>query len=214
MKADSKSYFEDISGEWDQMRECFFSEKVREAACTIAEVQSGKSAADIGAGTGFLTEELLSRDLRVVAVDQSSEMLDLMQRKFLHSNDIEYKQAQADERIPLPDNSVDYAFANMYLHHVESPLEAIREMARITTFGGRVVITDLDAHTYEFLREKHHDRWMGFERDDITVWLKEAGLKEAGIDCIGEDCCDTSCDGTTTARISIFGAWGTKKGRH
>jgi ubiquinone/menaquinone biosynthesis C-methylase UbiE len=191
------------------MRECFFTEKVREAACTIAEVQSGKSAADIGAGTGFLTEELLSRDLRVVAVDQSSEMLDLMQRKFLHSNDIEYKQAQADERIPLPDNSVDYAFANMYLHHVESPLEAIREMARITTFGGRVVITDLDAHTYEFLREKHHDRWMGFERDDITVWLKEAG-----IDRIGEDCCDTSCDGTTTARISIFGAWGTKKGRH
>ena len=214
MNADSKSYFEDISGEWDQMRECFFSEKVREAACTIAEVQSGKSAADIGAGTGFLTEELLSRDLRVVAVDQSSEMLDLMQRKFLHSNDIEYKQAQADERIPLPDNSVDYAFANMYLHHVESPLEAIREMARITTFGGRVVITDLDAHTYEFLREKHHGRWMGFERVDITVWLKEAGLKEAGIDCIGEDCCDTPCDGTTTARISIFGAWGTKKGRH
>ena len=211
MKADSKSYFEDISGEWDQMRECFFSEKVREAACTIAEVQSGKSAADVGAGTGFLTEELLNRDLRVVAVDQSSEMLDLMQRKFLHSNDIEYKQAQADERIPLPDNSVDYAFANMYLHHVESPLEAIREMARITTFGGRAVITDLDAHTYEFLREKHHDRWMGFERDDITVWLKEAGLKEAGIDCIGEDCCDTSCDGTTTARISIFVAWGTKK---
>ena len=141
-------------------------------------------------------------------------MLELMQRKFLHSNDIENKQAQADERIPLPDNSVDYAFANMYLHHVESPLEAIREMARITTFGGRGVITDLDAHTYEFLREKHHDRWMGFERDDITVWLKEAGLKEAGIDCIGEDCCDTSCDGTTTARISIFGAWGTKKGRH
>jgi ubiquinone/menaquinone biosynthesis C-methylase UbiE len=171
----------------------------------------GQSAADIGAGTGFLTEELLSRDLRVVAVDQSSAMLELMQRKFLHSNDIEYKQAQADERIPLPDNSVDYAFANMYLHHVESPLEAIREMARITTFGGRVVITDLDAHTYEFLREEHHDRWMGFEGDDITVWLKEAGLKEAGIDCIGEDCCDTSCDGTMNARISIFVAWGTKK---
>ena len=213
MNADSKSYFEDISGEWDQMRECFFSEKVREAACTIAEVQSGKSAADIGAGTGFLTEELLSRDLRVVAVGQSSEMLELMQRKFLHSNDIENKQAQADERIPLPDNSVDYAFANMYLHHVESPFEAIREMARITTFGGRVVITDLDAHTYEFLREEHHDRWIGFERDDITVWLKEAGLK-AGTDCIGEDCCDTSCDGTTNARISIFVAWGTKKRRH
>ena len=211
MNADSKSYFEDISGDWDQMREGFFSKKVRETACTTAQVQPGQFAADIGAGTGFLTEELLSRDLRVVAVDQSSTMLELMQRKFLNIKDIEYKQAQADERIPLRDNSVDYAFANMYLHHVESPLEAIREMARITTFGGRVVITDLDVHTYEFLREEHHDRWMGFERDDITAWLTDAGLKEAGIDCIGEDCCDTSCDGTTNARISIFVAWGTKK---
>ena len=169
MIADSKPYFEDISGDWDQMREGFFSKKVRETVCTIAQVQPGQFAADIGAGTGFLTEELLSRDLRVVAVDQSSTMLELMQRKFLNIKDIGYKQAQADERIPLRDNSVDYAFANMYLHHVESPLEAIREMARITTFGGRVVITDLDVHTYEFLREEHHDRWMGFERDDITA---------------------------------------------
>ncbi len=210
MNADSKSYFEEVSGEWDQMREGFFSENVREMACTIAQVQPGQLAADIGAGTGFLTEELLSRGLRIVAVDQSSAMLELMQRKFLDTKDIDYKKAQADERIPLPDNSVDYAFANMYLHHVESPKEAIHEMARITKPGGRIVITDLDTHTYAFLREEHHDRWMGFEREDITTWLTDAGLTDASIDCVGEDCCDTSCDGTTNARISIFVAWGVK----
>lgn len=210
MSADSKSYFEEVSDQWDDMREGFFSEKVRETACTIAQIRAGQSAADIGAGTGFLTEELLKRGLRVTAVDQSSAMLDIIRRKFKDAGQIEYRQAQADEQIPLPDNSVDYAFANMYLHHVESPPDAIREMARITKPGGRIVITDLDAHTHEFLREEHHDRWLGFDREDLTGWLKDAGLKSAGIDCVGAECSDTSCDGSTSASISIFVAWGVK----
>jgi len=31
----------------------------------------------------------------------------------------------------------------MYLHHVPSPTEAIKEMARILKVGGKLVITDL-----------------------------------------------------------------------
>lgn len=69
--------------------------------------------------------------------------------------------------LPIPDETVDYAFANMYLHHVEDPPQAILEMARIIKPGGILVITDLDKHSNEFLRQEHNDRWMGFVRDDI-----------------------------------------------
>ena len=52
----SKKYFEQVAQQWDAMRQSFFSENVREVAYATANVQAGKVAADIGAGTGFITQ--------------------------------------------------------------------------------------------------------------------------------------------------------------
>src|SRR5947209_5202804 len=144
------------------MRERFFSENVREKAFAVACVQSGRIVADIGAGTGYITEGLARRGLRVVAVDQSEEMLAEMKRKFAGLEGIEYRRGEA-EKLPLDAGAVDYVFANMYLHHVESPPEAIKEMARILKPAGRLTITDALEHNFEFQREEHHDRWLGFK---------------------------------------------------
>ena len=105
---------------------------------------------------------------------------------------------------------MDYSFANMYLHHVEIPPKAIKEMARILKPGGTLVITDLDVHGFEFLKREHNDRWMGFPRDAIRKWFEEAGLRDVAIDCMGENCCASSSCGSERAKISIFVASGKK----
>ena len=143
----SKSYFETIAGQWDRMRQEFFSEAVRERAYDEANIQPGKTAADIGAGTGFVTEGLLQNGLKVIAVDQSQDMLSELMKKF---KEIDCRVGKA-EKLPIADETVDYVFANMYLHHVESPAAALKEMARILKNGGKLVITDLDEHGFEFL---------------------------------------------------------------
>jgi len=190
------------------MREGFFSEKVREKALAVAGVQPGRLAVDVGAGTGFIAEGLLRRGLRVIAVDPSPAMLAEMRRKF-NGGRIAYLLGDA-EALPLGDGSVEYAFANMCLHHVEHPLRAIREMARILRPGGALVITDLDEHPFEFLREEHHERWLGFQREDIRRWLTEAGLRDVIVECAGENCCAPSQSGEEYASISIFVASGEK----
>jgi ubiquinone/menaquinone biosynthesis C-methylase UbiE len=202
----SKEYFDQVASQWDQMRSSFFSEAVREKALETAGVQAGKKAADIGAGSGFITEALLRRGLAVVAVDQSEEMLAEMKRKFLGAQ-VEYRPGEA-ERLPLADGEVDYAFANMYLHHVERPPQAIAEMARILKPGGRLVITDLDEHNFEFLRTEQHDRWLGFKRGDVRSWFEDAGLKHVAVESVGEKCCATSSCGSQSATASIFVASG------
>jgi ubiquinone/menaquinone biosynthesis C-methylase UbiE len=203
----SKAYFDEVAHQWDQMRTTFFSEKVRETAYLAAGIQKGKQAADIGVGTGFVTEGLLANGLKVIAVDQSEAMLAELKRKF---PDLDCRHGEA-ERLPIPDETVDYVFANMYLHHVERPLTAIREMTRILKYNGRLVITDLDTHNNAFLKEEHHDRWMGFERNDVSSWFEDSGLNEINVDSAGQDCCASSCNGSDSAKVSIFVASGTKR---
>ncbi len=205
----SKDYFEKVADRWDQMRRSFFSERVRKVAVARANVQAGKLAADIGAGTGFVTEELVKNGLRVIAVDQSEAMLDEMKKKFDRIDTVEYRIGEFGD-LPIQNETIDYVFANMYLHHVDLPQVAIKEMARILKAGGKVVITDMDEHEYEFLRKEQHDRWLGFKREDIELWFLEAGLKNVKVECLEEDCCADSVECGDKASVSLFVAYGEK----
>ncbi len=205
----SKDYFEKVADQWDQMRRSFFSDKVRKVAVAKASVQAGKLAVDLGAGTGFITEELVRSGLKVIAVDQSKAMLEVMKKKFGRFDTIEYRLGEFNN-LPIQNEMVDYVFANMYLHHVDLPQVAVDEMARILKPGGKVVITDMDAHEFEFLRKEQHDRWLGFKRGEIERLFKQAGLKNVKVDCVEEKCCADSVECSEKASVSLFVAYGEK----
>jgi ubiquinone/menaquinone biosynthesis C-methylase UbiE len=156
-----------------------------------------------------MTEGLLRRGLTVIAVDQSTQMLQKMKNKFAGRDEVQYLKGEA-EKLPLPDEAVEYVFANMYLHHVETPLIAIKEMARILKPEGRLMITDVEEHTFEFLKLEHHDRWLGFKRDDLTEWFIAAGLGNVSVEDIHEECRVQSANGQELALMSIFAASGEK----
>jgi ubiquinone/menaquinone biosynthesis C-methylase UbiE len=137
-------------------------------------------------------------------------MLKEMQNKFSDFDNIDYRVGDSDS-LPIDNSEVDYAFANMYLHHVEDPQEAINEMSRILKQGGKLFITDLDEHKYEFLRTEQYDKWLGFNRKDIKKWFESAGLKNVVVDCVGDKCCaDSDCNNSKRAEISIFIGYGEK----
>lgn len=202
----TRAYFDAVAPRWDEMRQEFFREDVRRIAAEAAAAGAGTRALDVGAGSGFLTEELLRRGARVTAVDASPAMVDELRRRF---PGLDARVADA-ERLPFADAGFDAVLANMCLHHVERPAVALGEMARVLRPGGRLVVTDLDAHGSTFLREEHHDRWMGFARADVAAWLRAAGLREVAVEGAGEECCATSACGTASAKVSIFLARGVK----
>lgn len=199
----SKAYFEEVADKWDNMRSDFFPIEVREKAIAEIDITEGLKVADIGAGSGFISEGLIHYPVNITAMDESEKMLEVMKAKFSQNTNITYLISES-EHIQTPDNSWDYALANMFLHHVERPPVVIKELYRTLKPSGKLIITDLDKHNFEFLVTEQNDRWMGFERSDIELWFNEAGFTNVHIDCVNANCCADSCDTNHRAEVNIF----------
>ena len=205
----SEEYFQVIAADWDNLRKGFFSDSIRYNAIEKSGALSGMKAADIGAGTGYMSEALLEKGLYVYAVDRSPEMLEILQAKFKRNGRLKCVAGE-DGSLPLDQGAFDFVFANMYLHHVDNPEKSIAEMSSMLKTGGKLVISDLDRHDNDFLLTEQHDRWPGFERSDIQKWYINADLEKIKITDAGGDCCAASECGCNKAQINIFLAIGVK----
>ena len=187
----SRDYFAAKADQWDELRSTYFNHEVREKAIRKAYLRPEMWVADVGAGTGFLSTELAKLVERVYLLDASPEMLAVARKNLAEFDNVVFHQAEGLS-LPLADGSLDVVFANMYLHHCPEPLAAIREMARLLKPGGRLVITDLQAHDHTWMQTEMADVWLGFERAQIQQWLQQAGLVNILVEFSGETCCAAS----------------------
>jgi ArsR family transcriptional regulator len=125
--------------------------------------------ADLGCGTGFLSSQLAPFAKRVIAVDHSPRMLEAAQKKALPRN-CEFRQGELDA-LPIEDESVDAAFANLVWHHLPDLQAAAREVFRILKAGGAVVISDLLPHESEWMRDAMGDLRLGLKPEQVVAAL-------------------------------------------
>ena len=118
-----RTYFDQVAEEWDEMRAGYFNEAVREAAVAKAYPRPEMTVADVGCGTGFMTEALAPLVARVHALDRSPEMLRVAQRKLAQSDNVEYHLVEG-QALPLREASLDALIA------------AVRALGRIGDASG------------------------------------------------------------------------------
>ena len=147
--------------------------------------------ADLGAGEGTLSQLMAKRARRVIAVDNSENMVaygrDLAVRHGL--TNLEFRLGDLEEP-PVGVGEMDLVVLSHALHHAVNPARAVSAAARILKPGGRVVILDLMAHNFEKARELYADRWLGFTEAAIEEWMEAAGLVDREIVEAGRDAQD------------------------
>ena len=180
------AFFDRVASDWDEMRLVYYDEAVIEHLAAATDLEASMTVADVGTGTGFVAAGLAGRVARVIGIDDSPGMLAVAERNLgeLGVSNVELRRGDV-AALPLADDSVDAAVANMVLHHAVDPAAMLGEMARIVRPGGTVAICDEAEHPYTWMREEHADVWLGFTEQQVHAFFTAAGLQRPTIAALG-----------------------------
>jgi ubiquinone/menaquinone biosynthesis C-methylase UbiE len=144
--------------------------------------------ADLGAGEGTLSQLLAKRARKVIAIDISERMIDVATQlaKEHGFTNLEYRLGDIEEP-PIADSSIDLAVFSQALHHANSPHKAMAAARRILRPGGRVVILDLLAHSFEQARELYADLWLGFSEVELLHLLEQTEFRENEVQVVSRE---------------------------
>jgi ubiquinone/menaquinone biosynthesis C-methylase UbiE len=96
----------------------------------------GKIILDVGCGQGIDLEKICRLGGISIGFDSSARMLD--ERNLTPS---EVFLADAADRLPLRENSIDVIFSNFVFHYIRNSSQLFRELSRVLTLGGIIVAT-------------------------------------------------------------------------
>jgi ubiquinone/menaquinone biosynthesis C-methylase UbiE len=146
---------------------------------TIAalKIKPGQTVADIGAGTGIFALAFVPSVRpggKVFAVEVDEGLLAHIEEKATEQGMATYVQLVLGEfEDPKLPASVDLAFINDVLHHIENRPTYLKNLAKYLKPGGRIAVIDFRPGM-----GGHRDQpELQTPQDVATKWMAEAGLK-------------------------------------
>jgi ubiquinone/menaquinone biosynthesis C-methylase UbiE/biotin operon repressor len=182
----AREYFDELAGKFGR-RYCP-GRSWQALAHALITLLPRLTVADLGAGEGTLSQLLAKNARKVIAIDNSSKMVEFgsqLAKKHGFKN-LEYRLGDIEEP-PIANNSVDLAILSQALHHAIHPQQAIAAAHRILKRGGRLVILDLLSHRFERARELYADHWLGFSEVQLHQFLEKNSFREIEVTVIARE---------------------------
>src|SRR6186713_1368142 len=134
----ARKYFDELAGKFG--RGYVPGRSWQALAHTMITLLPPLTVADLGAGEGTLSQLLAKKARKVIAVDNSTKMVEFGSAlaKKHGFNNLEYRLGDIQDP-PIAKNSIDLAILSQALHHAIHPERAIGAAQRILKRGGRLV---------------------------------------------------------------------------
>ena len=171
----SQQFFSTSAGQWDRMRQELFGRRADVALLGLLD--ESWVVADLGCGTGSVTQSIAPFVQRVIAVDESSAMLTAARKRLHGIENVDIRNGRL-ESLPLADGEADVALLFLVLHYVADPQRVIDEAVRVLKPRGRLLVLDMMPHERQDLRQTMGHVWQGFERGVLGAWMEAAGLED------------------------------------
>jgi len=136
---------------------------------------------DVGTGKGHLAIALAARGYRLISVDVSEpeQKIARLNAEYLGLSakiDFRLENAQA---LSFEDVRFNVVFSVNVLHHLTKPLKVINELIRVTSFGGKIVLSDFTKPGFELIGRVHasEGRKHGFTKANLADMGSYLGKK-------------------------------------
>jgi SAM-dependent methyltransferase len=142
--------FDDIAAEYDRHRPAY-PDKLIDQACRVAGIGSGDRVLEVGCGTGQLTRSLISRGLRVTAVEPGTNLISLARQNLEGAGDVEFVHARFEDA-RLSSGQFRAVFSASAFHWVD-PEASWQRAADVLVPGGTLALVQYFG--MEEARSKH-----------------------------------------------------------
>lgn len=144
----------------------------------------GRTVLEVGAGSGRDTLQLARAGARAVVLDYSPASLAIVQR-LAREQGLPVHLVRADAlAMPFRSDAFDVVFHQGLLEHFRDPMPLLRENARVTRRGGRVVVdVPQTVHPYTAMKQTliAFNAWFAGWETQFTPAALEARLVAAGL---------------------------------
>jgi ArsR family transcriptional regulator len=181
----SQEFFATAAGKWDRLREDLFGDTFYLWA-VLGLIDPTLTVGDLGCGTGQLTETVAPYVRRVIAVDDSTEMLDAARGRLSALRNVDIRRGEL-EALPIADGELDAALLSLVLHYSPDPARTLTEVARVCRPGARIIVVDMLPHHHEEYQQQMGHVWLGFSEKQMVKFLTAAGFTGARVRALSVD---------------------------
>ena len=134
--------------------------------------QSSWKAVEIGAGTGLVGLNIEPLVSKVVMVDTSESMLEVLKQKLRSGSKVEILHGEVFD---YKNQDIDLVFSAMAFHHLSDVEKTLQHLATITKPGAWVVVVDLVTEDGSFHRFEPIP-YCGFDTTILSKQFVQAGF--------------------------------------